>query len=155
MHTPCSKYFVLAYSLLHSTWLNYLAGQTQVNMATNDCMSYPFCHLYPFMCVANLTDFISDAQVTHFITDTKLIWNSIWAGRSKMNITKSKNTIFAGTTQPERKTMFQFSGRSIHRFSDWQRLASQRIELHIYLPVFSHFVPAAICHIETHILPRF
>ena len=39
MHTPCSKYFTLAYSLLHSMRLNYLTEQNQVNIATRDFMS--------------------------------------------------------------------------------------------------------------------
>ena len=44
------QYFALAYSLQHSTRLNYLAEQNQVNIATSDRVSYQFLsHVYPFM----------------------------------------------------------------------------------------------------------
>ena len=64
----------LAYSLLHSTLLNYLAMQNQENIATSDRMNYPFVALIHSCASLIYPISFRTWQVTHFITDTNWVF---------------------------------------------------------------------------------
>ena len=81
--------------------LNYLAGQNQENIATNDHVSYQILSEFIYSCdsvIYRKTD--STVNTLYYLN-----WNSfILIGRSKINIRQTRNTIFA-FTKPERQTI--------------------------------------------------